>query len=41
MEDYRNREFCKKHCKGFQELGRCLVDGVCKEYEDNKNKNTQ
>lgn len=28
----RDREFCKKHCKGYQELGRCIVDGVCENY---------
>lgn len=29
--------YCKQHCKGYQETGKCFADGECKAKRDSKN----
>lgn len=34
-DDYRDRTYCRKHCKGFRESGgRCFADGECEKYTE-------
>lgn len=35
MSDYRDRTYCRSHCKGFRESGgRCFADGECDKYTE-------
>lgn len=29
----KDRTYCEKYCKGWQEIHKCFVDGVCSAYQ--------
>lgn len=34
-DDYRDRTYCRSHCKGFRDTGgRCFADGECEKYTE-------
>ena len=36
----KNNSYCKEHCKGYQETGKCFADGDCKDKREAERKST-